>query len=139
MSTPTLTTTKQTCTSSFSLLSFKPPSPYLSTLSLLYISKTEYRRRQHQAVVFDQGLLRTVRRVDGVGETQVGSPPRPHPQLETALSCFSHCQLSFSVLSSISNNIPFPFSNNHRLSRISIARLSLFLQRQSRDKTGRTS
>ena len=55
-----------------SLLLHTPPH-----FSLLYTSSTEYRRGQRRAVVLDQGLLRTVRRVERVGRD--ASPPQPTP------------------------------------------------------------
>jgi hypothetical protein len=90
-------------------------SPLLHTsphFSLLYISKAEYRRRHLRAVVLDQGLLRTVRRVDEWGDA---SPPQPNPRPETALSCFSiaNCLFLFSLLSQIHT---ISFTNNQRLS-----------------------
>jgi hypothetical protein len=113
------------------------PSPYLSALFLLYTSKTEYRRGQRRAVVLDQGLLRTVRRLNEWGEAVL----RNHVRNLRQHFCFSNCQLplsfsfflSFIYLKYISLHLQTTISLFHETT----ARLRLFTNHKADQRPAR--
>jgi hypothetical protein len=114
---------------SFSLPSLKPPSPYLSALSLLYTSKTEYRRRQQGDGSSRPGLFENRALCRRVGEDSGEAVLHNHTRNSRRhflVSSFVNCFFASLSLSQI--HITTTISVFHRIHRSPF----IVQQRQSR-------